>query len=196
MNTPQPFPTGMTASQIWDNLMREELDAQLTPLVLTAMRTSALKEKVNHQANLVALAAIRVTTTRLRVTVDAVIALGEGTTRRLKELRDQHERTSRLLFWIRRRLLRQAQEQATLQEAYSKVILILVNTLPPPPAPKAAPPVDRARMRVNGKAPTTVNLHACRQCGGTGLAGPSPEEQFECTHCNGTGVEPQKGGNA
>jgi len=27
----------------------------------------------------------------------------------------------------------------------------------------------------------------CDQCGGTGHAGPSPEEQFECTHCNGAG---------
>lgn len=27
----------------------------------------------------------------------------------------------------------------------------------------------------------------CAQCGGTGKAGPSPEEEFECTHCNGKG---------
>lgn len=28
----------------------------------------------------------------------------------------------------------------------------------------------------------------CDQCGGTGHAGPSPEEQFDCTHCDGTGL--------
>lgn len=31
----------------------------------------------------------------------------------------------------------------------------------------------------------------CEQCGGTGFAGPSPEEEFPCTHCDGNGIEPK-----
>lgn len=32
----------------------------------------------------------------------------------------------------------------------------------------------------------------CDQCGGTGFAGPSPETEFTCTHCDGSGVEPSQ----
>lgn len=47
---------------------------------------------------------------------------------------------------------------------------------------------DKPKSLVAGNPrPKFIVGRTCDQCGGTGHAGPSPEEQFGCTHCDGAG---------
>lgn len=173
-----------TAMDLWNTTLRSHVQKQLNKVV-TGKHTIAPVPTILTMHDRAILAAADVMTTRVRMIIDNLILLGEATTRRIKEIKDEHAATWPLLFWKVNRLKHQHADQLILQEAYKRALLLVANTAPPA---EAEP--DQS----------TDQVKSCGQCGGTGLAGATFEEQEVCGHCHGSGIEPppamQKGGPA
>lgn len=189
MNNGQEFPGPLrvnrndapTAMDLWTRLMRNEVRRQLNKVITGKGHLGTLQTVIKAQ-ELAILAADRVMTTRVRLLIDQVILLGEATTKRIREIKEEKAATWPALFWKIRRLKRQHADQLILQAAYQRALLILANT----------PPADI----LEADQEPAPQVKSCGQCGGTGLAGATFEEQATCEHCHGSGLEPQEKGGA
>lgn len=187
MNNGQEFPSPLrinrndapTAMDLWTRLMRNEIQRQHNKVFTNKRQLAPWPTVVKVQEQAI-LAADRVMTTRMRLLVDSVILLGEATTKRIQEIKAEKDATWPALFWKIRRLKRQHADQLILQQAYQRTLMILANT----------PPADI----LEADQEPAPQVKSCGQCGGTGLAGASFEEQATCDHCQGSGLEPQEKG--
>lgn len=208
------IPNEKTAHDLWCEQGKQRLEAVLYPpsmkdkkLAFMITRTT-LRERCDQALSIFS----HHETTRLRIVIEAMIALLDATSRRRQEIKDEHHATPWYRFAKRRRLQRQDQDQLLLQEGYKNAVKVISNT--PPPAALTPEELRQLQERFDIEEshekldqgfervkPKEINIDlrtlipVCDQCGGTGYAGPNPSEHFLCTHCGGSGTEPRKGGS-
>lgn len=194
MSNEKPQERQITASQAWIELMAEMVRPILYPDSVIAGRNyfQTSKKETLATCNRALQILQYFETMRSRIYVDRMIDLAEATTTRLQQIRDEYATTLPIRFTKRRRLLRQANDQLILQEAYQKALQVLVNTLPPSlsdlvvdsQADTKEPPPDQKNVdtleRLVGKETQTRNeMREAREL----------EVSRTCTDCNGTGYE-------
>lgn len=122
-----------TAHDLWCEQGKQRLEAVLYPpsmkdkkLAFMITRTT-LRDRCNEALSIFS----HQETTRLRIVIEAMIALLEAVDRRRLEIKEEHHATPWYRFAKRRRLQRQDQDQLLLQEGYKNAVKVISNTPPP-----------------------------------------------------------------